>query len=143
MRCQVCGEEADVHYKVDSDGVEKEIAYCRRCLTKVLKNPLELNDKGLSLMTAYENIVQDSPAVVNFTLKSDFIDVFVKMPVSVLMILFRDDGTSDERRKKEIYTREMAILQKRLESAVKKEDYRKANEIKKKIQTLKRILERK
>ena len=143
MKCQICGKEIDSYYKVDCDGVEKIVAYCDDCKRKVLREALHVNDKGLALMAAHANLVQDSVISDRVSSSGGKYDIFVRMPVVVLSVLFESDDRLEERKIKELYLREVTLLQKKLEKAVESENYREASRIKRKIIQIKKILEKK
>ncbi len=143
MRCQICGKEIDSFYVVDSDGVEKIVAYCDECKKRVLNEALPVDERGLTLMVAHANLVQDSAISSKVSPSGGRYEIFVRMPVVVLSVLFREDEGSEDRRRKELYLREVTLLQKRLEKAVENENYREASRLKRKIQQIKRILEKK
>ncbi len=143
MKCQVCGNEADHVYEVWSDGVKKTVAFCNRCEAVVLRDGGKLSHAGLQILLAHSSIVQESVISHKLTIGGDRSEVFVRMPVAVLRVLFERDQSTDAMAIKEVYERRMFLLQKKLEKAVKNEDYKQASRIKKQIQKIKEILEKK
>jgi len=143
MKCQVCGKEIDKHYVLYSDGLKKIIALCDRCKVRVIKDSLPLSKPGLRLLLAHSFIVQEAMISKKVEVGGGRDEVFVKMPPAVLRVLFKKDDLTDSRTLKEIYQREIALLQRKLEDAIKNEDYKKAGKIRDKIRSLREKIERK
>lgn len=140
MRCQRCGKEAEYVYKFSSDGLPKTASYCKKCLVKTIKNGNEVSLSGLRMLVAHAAIVQEAAITRNFEIGGNYTDVFIRMPVAVLRILFKKDRESDKRITKEIYERHMYLLKKRLIRAVESEDYKKAIKIKEEIRKLQHMM---
>ena len=143
MKCQVCGKDADHVYEIDVDGTRKTIAYCKRCEARVLRGGSRVSHAGLQILLAHSSIVQESVISHKLSVEGDRAEVFVRMPVAVLRVMFQRDHSTDARIIREVYERRMYLLQKRLEKAVKDENYEEASKIKKQIQEIKQILNRK
>ncbi|MCD6449814.1 MAG: UvrB/UvrC motif-containing protein [Thermotogaceae bacterium] len=140
MRCQRCGKEAEYVYKFHSDGIPKAAAYCKECLIETIKQGNEVSISGLKMLTAHATIVQEAAVTRKFEIGGEHSDVFIKMPVAVLRILFKKDKETDKRITKEIYERHIYLLKKRLDKAVENEDYKKASKIKEEIQKILHIM---
>ncbi len=140
MRCQRCGDKADLIQKFDCDGVEKTVSLCKRCAREVLKNGSRIYKPGLVIMAKHSELVQDTILSYTPDLYGNHLNVFIAMPVAVQTMLFERDEDSEDRSMKEIYKRELVILKDRLRRAVANEDYRTASMIKRRIQRLEEIL---
>ncbi len=142
MKCQICGREAEVVQKFDCDGVEKMVAFCKRCFSRVLREAPSVYKAGLVLMAKHAEIVQDSLLSYSPELYGSHVNVFVAMPVAVQTMLFLKDEDSEDRATKELYKRELVVLKERLRRAVEREDYKAASLIKRRIQRLEEILKK-
>ncbi len=140
MKCQKCGKDAEFVYRFDSDGLPKTVAYCRKCLKSVLKEGNEISLAGLRMLVAHATIVQEASITRRLEIGGNYTDVFIRMPVAVLRILFKKDRETDRRVTKEIYERHMYLLKRRLDKAVESEDYKKASEIKEEIQKIQHMM---
>ena len=140
MKCQKCGKDAEFVYRFDSDGLPKTVAYCRKCLKSVLKEGNEISLAGLRMLVAHATIVQEASITRRLEIGGNYTDVFIRMPVAVLRILFKKDREMDRRVTKEIYERHMYLLKRRLDKAVESEDYKKASEIKEEIQKIQHMM---
>lgn len=140
MRCSKCGKEIKNFYKVDFDGMTKVIYLCKECIKKVLKQENQiLQKKGVELLAAHFKYVQDSILDPSFIPVRGSSEIFIKTPILMLELLF---GKFNEKEKmNEMVKRELFILEKELKNAVMKEDYRKANEIKKRIKEIKKKMD--
>ncbi|MFN3282814.1 MAG: hypothetical protein ACK40Q_01080 [Pseudothermotoga sp.] len=143
MRCDSCGGSDAKLYKFISDGVVKEVIYCDRCLINQLVEAPNLSKEGLKYLAGHVELVQDTDlGEISLDGFSSNDLVFSVAPVAVLKILFGKSEISQEDLQ-EAAKRRIYILQYRLEKALKKEDYKTANKIKKQINEIReRILEK-
>ncbi|HOJ88148.1 MAG TPA: hypothetical protein PLP64_02720 [Pseudothermotoga sp.] len=143
MKCDVCGSSDAKVYKFISDGMIKEVAFCDRCLKNQLKEAVGLSKEGLKYLAGHVELVQDTDlGEISLDGFSTHELVFSVAPVAVLKILFGKSEISQEDLH-EAAKRRIYILQYRLEKAIKHEDYRTANKIKKQINEIREhILEK-
>ncbi|RKX46504.1 MAG: hypothetical protein DRP38_07570 [Thermotogae bacterium] len=140
MKCSKCGREIKNFYKVDFDGMTRVISLCEECIKEILtKESQELQKEGVKLLAAHSRYVQDSFLDSSFSPVRGSSEIFIKTPILMIELLF---GEFDEREKmNEMVKRELFILERELKSAVIREDYKKANEIKKKIKEIKKKMD--
>jgi len=140
VKCQRCGKNAELVYKFDSDGLPRTVSYCKRCLRSVLRDGNKISTTGLRMLFAHAVIVQEASIARRLEIGGNHIDVFIRMPVVVARILFEKDRETDRRVTREIYERQMYLLRKRLDKAVKSEDYKEASKIKEEIQKIQHMM---
>ncbi len=143
MKCDFCGDSDAKIYKFIADGMVKEVAFCRRCLRKQLNEAPSLSKEGLNYLAGHIELVQDTDlGEISVDSLSSGELVFSVAPVAVLKILFGKSEISQEDLH-EAAKRRIYILQYRLEKALKQEDYKTANKIKKQINEIREhILEK-
>jgi hypothetical protein len=143
VKCNSCGGPGEKFIRFVSDGMVKEINYCTDCLRRSLREAPVFSKEGIKYIAAHIEIVQDTDLREISPDGSGTSDVIFSIaPVAVLRILFDKDNVSqtdlNEAAKRRIY-----VLQHRLEEALKQEDYKTANKIKKQINDIReRILEK-
>ncbi|AIY88502.1 MULTISPECIES: UvrB/UvrC motif-containing protein [unclassified Thermotoga] len=128
MKCLKCGHETSKSYKVDFDGVEKEIAYCQKCLMDVLKESVPLKktpSPSEDSMRKKRHLSFDGEMVI-----------FVETPLRILEEMFGKIWSDQERENFE-NERKITFLERKLNEAIKNEDYRKANRLKQLILQIK------
>ncbi|MGJ8453760.1 hypothetical protein ACSFC1_00425 [Pseudothermotoga sp. U03pept] len=143
MKCDSCGGADARVFKFISDGMMKEVTLCRRCLQDQLSKASGLSKEGLKYLVGHIEMVQDTDlGEINPDSLSSVDLVFSVAPVAILRILFGKNEISQDDLH-EIARRRIYILQSRLEKALKQEDYRTANKIKKQINDIREhILEK-
>ncbi|AAD36692.1 UvrB/UvrC protein [Thermotoga maritima MSB8] len=128
MKCLRCGHETSKSYKVDFDGVEKEIAYCQKCLMDVLKESVPLKNTpspSEDSMEKKRHLSFDGEMVI-----------FVETPLRILEEMFGKLWSDQEKENFE-NERKITFLERKLKEAIKNEDYRKANRLKQLILQIK------
>lgn len=143
MKCDFCKNSDAKVYKFIADGMVKEIAFCEQCLKNHLNEALGLSKEGLKYLAGHIELVQDTDlGDISLDGFSSYDLVFSVTPVAIMKILFGKSEISQEDLH-EAAKRRIYILQYRLEKALKKEDYRTANKIKKQINEIREhILEK-
>ena len=140
MKCSKCGREIKKFYRVDFDGMTRTISLCDECIKEVLaRDNLELQKEGVKLLAAHGRYVQDSFLASPLSYVQGSSEIFVKTPILIVELLFGEFG--EKEKASEIVKRELFMLEKKLKDAVMKEDYKKANEIKKKIKEIKKKMD--
>lgn len=102
MKCLKCGQETSKSYKVDFDGVEKEIAYCQKCLMDVLKESIP-----------FKNIPspsEDSRRRNRHLSYEGEMTIFVEAPLKILEEMFGKSGQI--KRKKTLKMKEKSLSSK-------------------------------
>ncbi len=143
MMCSLCGKKMKHEYTCYCDGYVKRIRLCKKCLKKVLKDGAKISKSGLKMLLTHAVVVQESTITKSLKIGGKVDDVYLRMPIAVLRILFHKDDYTDTRIIKELYEREIDYLHKKLKKAVKEENYKAANELKIKMERLKKLLGRK
>lgn len=143
MKCDFCGSSDAKTYRFIADGMVKEIAFCERCMRNQLSEALSLSKEGLKYLAGHIELVQDTDlGEISLDISSSHELVFSVAPVAIMKILFGKSEISQEDLQ-EAARRRIYILQYRLEKALKQEDYRTANKIKKQINEIREhILEK-
>ena len=128
MKCMKCGQETSNVYKINFDGVEKKISYCKRCTAEILKNSVPL---------------RKTPGVLDETLRKGKrislegeMTVFVEIPIRVLEQMF--EKWHSQEREALLNERRIIFLERKLREAIKNEDYRRASRLKQLITQIKR-----
>ncbi|AIY86826.1 MULTISPECIES: UvrB/UvrC motif-containing protein [unclassified Thermotoga] len=128
MKCLKCGQETSKSYKVDFDGAEKEISYCQKCLVDVLKESVPFKNTPFPS----EDSIRRSK---NLSLDGVMV-VFVETPLKILEKMFGKIWSDQEKENFE-NERKITFLERKLNEAIKNEDYRKANRLKQLILQIK------
>jgi hypothetical protein len=143
MKCSRCGKQADYIRKVDIDGVEKTIAFCKKCLLETLKyDTSNYINAGVELLSAHIAFAEETKT--NFSTKNivvNNLEILTLMPLAIQTILFKSDELTKARMTKEINRRQIFFLKQRLKKALKSENYELANILKKRINQLENMSE--
>ncbi len=134
--CKICGKLAERAYKVNLDGSIIEIAYCKKCLRDVLLNRSEpVKTKAVETLINHIEYIQDCSGNLN-TYKKDHIKIFAEQPSVMHLTLFHMDKEDIKKLYDDVKRRKLLVLNSKLKKAVKREDYKKAKELKKMIDEL-------
>ncbi|PLV60277.1 UvrB/UvrC motif-containing protein [Thermotoga sp. KOL6] len=129
MKCFKCNRETSRIYKVNLDGVEREIAYCNECLVEVLKN-------GLSPRRIPDESMDSLKRITKFSFDGEM-KVFVEVPIQLLEKMFGEIWSPHEK-ENILNRRKLVFLERKLTEAIKNEDYRKASRLKQLITQIKK-----
>ncbi len=134
--CKVCGKTAEKVYKVNLDGAIIEIAYCKRCLRDLLLNKTEpLKTQAVETLVNHIEYIQDCAGNLG-VFKNDNIKMFAEQPSVMHITLFDIDKENIIKIYDDIKRRKLFLLNSKLRKAVKREDYKRAKQLKSLIDEL-------
>ncbi len=140
--CKVCGKTAEKVYKVNLDGSIIEIAYCKRCLRDLLLNKTEaLKTQAVETLANHIEYIEDCAGNLS-VYKQDNIKMFSEQPSVMHITLFDIDKENITKIYDDIKRRKLLLLNSKLRKAVKREDYKKAKELKSIIDELNGVKKR-
>ncbi|RKX40092.1 MAG: hypothetical protein DRP33_07275 [Thermotogae bacterium] len=142
MRCDFCSSNGARAYRFISDGMLKEIHVCDRCVRGLVNEGTGLSHEGLRLLIAHASLVQDSDlSEISVDTAAGLDLIFSVAPIVVLKALFGNNEV-EQRELHEAAKRRIYILENRLRKALRQENYKIANVIKRQIAEIRaRIME--
>jgi len=143
VRCDFCNSsDASWAYRFVSDGMLKEIHVCDRCVRGLVNEGTGLSHEGLRLLIAHASLVQDSDlSEISVDTAAGLDLIFSVAPIVVLKALFGSNEV-EQRELHEAAKRRIYILENRLRKALRQENYKIANVIKRQIAEIRaRIME--
>ncbi|MFN4223789.1 MAG: hypothetical protein ACK4E1_03130 [Fervidobacterium nodosum] len=139
--CIRCGKPAKIIQSVYIDGTVKKVSYCESCFVEIMKYESEKYVKtGVRVLTNHIKLVQESP-VKNFNFEKSIEDIYSVLPSTIQLNLFKQEPSSYKSIAVDIKNRKLALLNHRLKKALKRENYKQAEKIKKKMEEIRKTLE--
>ncbi|WP_448374591.1 hypothetical protein [Fervidobacterium sp.] len=132
-KCIRCSQDAHIVQNVYVDGTNKKIAYCKSCLSEMLKFESERYTRvGIQTILSHKSLMEESPARNRkFEFSLEFL--YSEQPSAVQLTMFPRDANAYGKIITDIQKRRLTFLSHKLSKALKKEDYEKAKRLKKLI----------